>query len=450
MRRFIANPALHSRYGVTFAKNRELGLGPFELGPQQLKGFGRLIITEHRRPKRQRIGGQMRLYRVGQCVKMQLYVLWNLAVLALTHTLPQLQRFSGNPKDDLQAFDSADEYLLQSLLPQGLDSSRPILILGDNFGALTCALAEFKVTSVSDSVVSHNAIAANLNALGRQATLVDPLAPWPAKPQLVLARIPKQLSLLELWLATLKPLLAKDTLVLLAGRDRDIPASAEAMISRHIGPTDKLLGWKKARAFVCQSDDKAPLPLPPPISWPLEGTGFTLSHFANVFSRQSLDIGARLMLANLPQGRFDQVVDLGCGNGVLGLMMASQYPDAHYTLVDESYLAVASARHNLSQNLPEVKADCVANDCLRGFTASSADLVLCNPPFHQQQVITDHIAWQMFKDAFRVLRPGGELWIVGNRHLGYHLKLKRLFGGCKVVASDRKFVILRTIKRRTS
>ena len=45
-------------------------------------------------------------------------------------------------------------------------------------------------------------------------------------------------------------------------------------------------------------------------------------------------------------------------------------------------------------------------------------------PFHQLQAITDHIAWQMFSDAHRVL-PQGRTLIVGNRHLDYHNKLKR-------------------------
>jgi 16S rRNA (guanine1207-N2)-methyltransferase len=52
----------------------------------------------------------------------------------------------------------------------------------------------------------------------------------------------------------------------------------------------------------------------------------------------------------------------------------------------------------------------------------------------------------MFEQAKNSLRTGGELRIVGNRHLGYHLKLKRLFGNCEVVASDRKFVVLSTIR----
>ncbi|MGB3727351.1 MAG: methyltransferase, partial [Glaciecola sp.] len=63
-----------------------------------------------------------------------------------------------------------------------------------------------------------------------------------------------------------------------------------------------------------------------------------------------------------------------------------------------------------------------------------------------QNTVIDDIAWQMFLDAKRVLRPGGELRIVGNRHLDHRVKLSKLFGGCKVVASDKKFVVLKAIK----
>ncbi|WP_234364664.1 methyltransferase, partial [Streptomyces sp. SM8] len=46
----------------------------------------------------------------------------------------------------------------------------------------------------------------------------------------------------------------------------------------------------------------------------------------------------------------------------------------------------------------------------------------------------------MFAGARRVLRPGGELWVVANRHLGHHRQLRRLFGNCVTAASDPKFV----------
>jgi 16S rRNA (guanine1207-N2)-methyltransferase len=40
-----------------------------------------------------------------------------------------------------------------------------------------------------------------------------------------------------------------------------------------------------------------------------------------------------------------------------------------------------------------------------------------------------------------------ELRVVGNRHLGYHLKLKKLFGNCETVAGNAKFVILKAVRR---
>ncbi len=366
-----------------------------------------------------------------------------------TSHLESLARFPPRANEPLQAYSAADLYLLNSVTTAGLEPNRPILILNDQFGALTTALAQYPVTSVSDSEISHRAMAHNLQKLGLAGpVLANNLAGWPQAPQLVLIQLPKQLSLLEYQLARLKPLLAQDSLVLAVGKDRDIPERAEKLLARYLGPTDRCLGWKKCRLFVSRRDQKAPLPLPRPQQWPLEGTPFQLTNHANVFSRQSLDIGARLMLTNLPQGHFDRIIDLGCGNGVLALAMAGQHPDSQYTLVDESHFAVASARENFANNLPQVAVECLANDCLSGFQSQSADLVLCNPPFHQQQAVTDHIAWQMMKDAHRVLRQGGELRLVGNRHLGYHLKLKRLFGGCKVVASDRKFVILSAKKRK--
>lgn len=87
------------------------------------------------------------------------------------------------------------------------------------------------------------------------------------------------------------------------------------------------------------------------------------------------------------------------------------------------------------------------NDCLANVDEQSADIILCNPPFHQQNATTDHIAWQMFKDSYRALKKGGELRIVGNRQLGYHIKLKRIFGNEKLIASNEKFVILSAIKK---
>ena len=77
----------------------------------------------------------------------------------------------------------------------------------------------------------------------------------------------------------------------------------------------------------------------------------------------------------------------------------------------------------------------------------SVDVVLCNPPFHIDQHMGDQTAIAMFRASARALRAGGELWVVGNRHLGYHARLNKLFATCDVVSGDPKFVVCRAVAR---
>ena len=182
---------------------------------------------------------------------------------------------------------------------------------------------------------------------------------------------------------------------------------------------------------------------PYPTHYTLEGTRWRITNHANVFSRDSLDIGTRLFLRHLPvRPAAREIIDLGCGNGVIGLCAARDNPEAKLQFIDESVMAIASARDNFQRIHPGRGARFHLGNGLDGAARESADLILCNPPFHQQQTIGDQIALAMFRQPRRVLRTGGELWVVGNRHLGYHQSLGRLFGRVETVASDRKFVVL--------
>tara|TARA_B100000809_G_C14990532_1_gene477848 strand:+ start:330 stop:920 length:591 start_codon:yes stop_codon:yes gene_type:complete len=188
---------------------------------------------------------------------------------------------------------------------------------------------------------------------------------------------------------------------------------------------------------------------PYPSRYTLEDTGDQIINHANVFSREKLDIGTRLLLEHLPgTPASNTIIDLGCGNGVVGLIAAARNPTAELIFIDESFMAVASAKANFQTVFEgHRKAQFHVTDNLSDLPTGSADLVLINPPFHQERGQGDQVALHMFRESKTVLKQRGELWIVANRHLGYHIQIDRLFGNCRTITGNRKFVILKAVKR---
>ena len=364
-----------------------------------------------------------------------------------------LARYPQQTKDPLRAWDAGDEYLLHHLHDESLPAQKAaVLILNDTCGALATALATHRPQSLSDSHLAHQATLANLQYNDRAtddvqllSSLTDPIGPL----DLVLCKIPKSLALLEDQLHRIRPHLHPQTRLIGTGMTRDIHTSTIDLFSRIIGPTRTSLAKKKAR-LICGGIDTAlePGPTPHPTHYALADTDYTLVNHANVFSRSSLDIGTRLFLEHIPTSDEKRtIVDLGCGNGVIGLVAAARNPQAELVFVDESFMAIASARENFQAAMPERKAFYTIADGLENADKNSIDLILSNPPFHQQRAVDDATARRMFHQAHTALKKGGELWIVGNRHLGYHAQLKRLFGTSETIASNRKFVGLRSVKR---
>lgn len=356
---------------------------------------------------------------------------------------------AGN--DTLQAWEAADQYLLQQIDLAAV-GERPVVLFNDAFGALACGLYGRRLYSVSDSFISQQAVRHNLrlNSLEPEGvTLLDSLASLPAAPALAVIKVPKTLALLEHQLHALREVADENTVVIAGAKARDIHTSTLQLFERVLGPTQTSLAWKKARLIHCQIASRQPEKWSALARWPLENTPYEISNYAAVFSRTSLDIGARFFIEHLPADITGTVADLGCGNGVIGLSVLARNPQAQVLFCDESYMAVASARLNVVHNRPQDMERCEfrVNNSLAGVARDSLQAVLCNPPFHQQHAITDHVARQMFSDARRCLVPGGALYIVANRHLDYYHQLQRLFGNCVNVAGNNKFVILKASKR---
>jgi len=367
----------------------------------------------------------------------------------------QLSRFPIRAKELLRAWDAADEYIL-NFIAENIDTNKTvnILIVNDSHAALATALSVRHITIWSDSWLSHQAVKSNFQQNNLTLDNIQLLKSTEVPQQsfdLVLIKIPKSHALLEYQLDHIQKLAADSTKVISAGMAKQIHTSTLKLFEKYLGETSTSLAKKKARLIFTKINPLLESHSSTyPVTYQLDNSDYKIINHANVFSRDKLDIGTRFFLQHLPQSiKYQNIIDLACGNGVVGLMALKKNPDAHVLFVDESYMAVASAKETvLSNYINSYQVEFIVGDALTDIEVNSADLILNNPPFHQNNAVGDTVAWEMFKQSKHVLKNDGELWVIGNRHLGYHIKLKKLFGNCETVAANKKFVVLKAIKTK--
>jgi 16S rRNA (guanine1207-N2)-methyltransferase len=141
-----------------------------------------------------------------------------------------------------------------------------------------------------------------------------------------------------------------------------------------------------------------------------------------VFSWDRLDAGARQLIAALPQlsGRG---ADLGCGVGVLAKAALASQAVTGLALIDLDRRAIAAAKRNIEDR----RATFHWADALTGPDLTDLDFVVMNPPFHDQGVETRALGQAFIRRAHQILRKGGALWLVANRHMPYEMVLNERF-----------------------
>lgn len=361
-----------------------------------------------------------------------------------------LQRHPPSRDRSLRAYDAADQLALAEIAG-AISTDTRALVLNDAFGGVAVPLraAGAQVTLWTDSVLAEIGVQTNLEANGLDGVEVVPSTERPTgRFDLVIVKVPKTLAFLQEQLIGLRPCIDESTVMVGAGMVKHIHTSTLDLFTACIGPTVTSLAKKKARLILPTLDPNIDVVEPTPTRYSTDA-GIECVSRANVFSHRKLDIGTRLMLDHLPSvGDGSHVVDLGCGNGVLGASLGRSFGGGSVTFCDISHAAVASAQSTWQENHPgDERGRFVAGDLASGIATESIDVVVINPPFHDQHVVGDETAHRMFVEARRLLRSGGEVRVVGNRHLGYHKRLRSMFGNLDTVASNPKFVVLSSQKR---
>lgn len=361
-------------------------------------------------------------------------------------------------------FDAADDYLLYEFERRAVEAGADVLVVNDRYGALAAALAgRYRVTTWGDSYVAFTATEANLarNGLDTDSVSFVPSTSGVPSPDAagvfaaVLVRVPKSLALLEHQLHGIRSALPGGVPVLCGGMEKHLSRRVNTLLDTLIGPPTASLGWRKARLIMAYGSpdvvgERRESPFPTTYTVTEVKPPLPLSNQAGVFSQNGLDLGTRTMLPFLEHDLGEgsdpdvplQVADLGCGNGVIGILSARMNPQADYSFFDESFLAVESAEKNWNAAFPGRSATFVCGHAMADAPPRTFDVIFCNPPFHQDHSIGDETAWRMFLSAHRSLAAGGSFLVVGNRHLNYHHKLRRLFGKVDQLGGSPKFVVL--------
>ncbi len=101
--------------------------------------------------------------------------------------------------------------------------------------------------------------------------------------------------------------MTEDTLIVAGAKARDVHTSTMQLFERYWARRAPA-GVEESALIFCQAADIVPPAAAETTDWTLDGTDWLIHNHANVFSRGSSDIGARLFMDHLPRGLNGHIV----------------------------------------------------------------------------------------------------------------------------------------------
>lgn len=174
------------------------------------------------------------------------------------------------------------------------------------------------------------------------------------------------------------------------------------------------------------------------------GKGFRFSTNSGVFSKDKVDYGTKLLLNNIViHKKSGKLLDLGCGYGVLGVILGENYKNLDIDMVDVNERAVALANYNLKLNGVN-GVNCYVSNIYEG-VSSKYDYIVTNPPIRAGK----DVLLQFLVGSYDYLVSDGQLWFVMRKDHGAKtmiLRLQELFD-VQIVCRDKGFYIVKCVKK---
>ena len=169
----------------------------------------------------------------------------------------------------------------------------------------------------------------------------------------------------------------------------------------------------------------------------LRGKKFKFWTQAGVFSKEKIDEGTKLLLANIEIKKGARILDLGCGYGAMGIVAAS-ISEGKVFLVDSDIRAVRLAEKNLAEN--KIKdGEVKISDGFSDLGEEKFDLILTYPPSHEGKEIVEGFV----KGASVRLNKNGKFYLVTEKRLKSYFEriLKMNFRENKIIIENKSYVL---------
>ncbi|MCS6626261.1 class I SAM-dependent methyltransferase [Roseibacterium beibuensis] len=160
-----------------------------------------------------------------------------------------------------------------------------------------------------------------------------------------------------------------------------------------------------------------------------------------VFAWDRVDTGTLLLAQHLPPLK-GAGADLGCGYGALATVVLRSSAVTSLRLIDLDRRAVEAARRNIDD--PRASFDWA--DARTVEAGGDLDFVVMNPPFHDGGAEDRRLGQAFIRQAAAMLKKGGVLWLVANRHLPYEADITAAFKRSQPIADKGGYKVIEAVK----
>ena len=265
-----------------------------------------------------------------------------------------------------------------------------------------------------------------------------------SKHDLVIISFPKSKDELAFTLAMVAPFLLNDCKIILVGEKKSGVQSSPKLTEHFLQQCQKIDAARHCLVFagvVNAESISKPFVLD---NWykqyqmTVNGVDLTIASLPGVFSQKKLDVGTSLLLNNLPETMHDNVLDFGCGAGVISCFIGKKFPSTQLSLLDVSALAITSAKKTLALN--GLSGEVFASNSLSKVTKKYQHIV-SNPPFHQGTKTSYQATEDFLAGIKQHISPRGNITIVANSFLQYLPVMQQHIGATKQLTSQQGFSI---------